>query len=344
MVDFHALQQTLAALWRPGRGVHIKEIDVNLYLFQLFHAIDINRVCDGSPWSFNRKALIISRIKIGDIPRGVSLNKLDLWVQIHDLRPGFMSDKVIQEIRNYIGEFITSCRNNFTGVWREYMRVPVTVDISKPLKRRMKMRRAGNEWFWIVFKYENVPTFCFICGILGHSEKYCSRLFDTPEEEITKPYGAWMRAPFRRQTKQIGAQWLRDGSGSSNRNTGLNGMQNGGTGPQSSPQNQESVKGGENQGRSTDHIFDKLGNSVSSNVQKKQLEPNQSYLIKPGVMIIENKKRRTGQEMDNISNTELDMGFEEDEMDQDTQTNPNTSNDPKNDKRASSGDRVRLAL
>lgn len=34
IVDFQAMQQTLAALWRPGRGVHIKEINVNLYLFQ----------------------------------------------------------------------------------------------------------------------------------------------------------------------------------------------------------------------------------------------------------------------------------------------------------------------
>lgn len=33
VVDFPAIKQTMAALWRPGKGVYIKEIDINLYLF-----------------------------------------------------------------------------------------------------------------------------------------------------------------------------------------------------------------------------------------------------------------------------------------------------------------------
>lgn len=69
------------------------------------------------------------------------------------------------------------------------MRIRVTIDLSKPLKRRMKVKKSGSVWVWITFKYENVPTFCFICGLLGHSEKFCNKLFDTPEEDIVKPYG-----------------------------------------------------------------------------------------------------------------------------------------------------------
>lgn len=79
----------------------------------------------------------------------------------------------------------------------------------EPLKRRMKIRRGDNR-FLINFKYENVPIFCFICGVLGHSEKFCNRLFVTPENETKEPYGDWMRAPFKRQVKPIGAKWLRN--------------------------------------------------------------------------------------------------------------------------------------
>lgn len=32
--DFLAMQHTLAALWKPGKGVYMKELDSNLYLFQ----------------------------------------------------------------------------------------------------------------------------------------------------------------------------------------------------------------------------------------------------------------------------------------------------------------------
>lgn len=115
------------------------------------------------------------------------------------------------EIGNQIGTFILSCPNNYRGIWREYMRIKVTIDVAKPLKWKMKVRKSGNECRWIPFKYENVQTFCFICGVRGHSDKFCSRLFEIPENEVTRPYGAWMRAPLRRPNMMIGSKWLRNG-------------------------------------------------------------------------------------------------------------------------------------
>lgn len=159
-----AMQHTLASLWRPGKGVYIKELDVNLYVFQFYHELDIKRVISGSPWTFNRKVLLITRMNEGDIPRWMSLNKLYLWVQIYDMHVGFMSERVLKEVGNYVGKFTEACPKNFSGVWREYMRIRVTIDVTKALKRRMKIRKIGGALIWITFKYENVPTFCFICG------------------------------------------------------------------------------------------------------------------------------------------------------------------------------------
>lgn len=118
VVDFPSMQQTMAALSRPGKGVYIKDIDINLYLFQFYHTLNLKRVIDGSPWSFNQKALVIARLKEGYIPRSVQLNRLDLCVQIHELRTCFMSN---QEVGNYVGTFVKSCPSNFKGVWREYL-------------------------------------------------------------------------------------------------------------------------------------------------------------------------------------------------------------------------------
>lgn len=95
------------------------------------------------------------------------------------------------------------------GLWRDYLRVRIAIDVRKPLKRRIKIRK-GNEEFWATFKYERLPQSCFICGMLRHSDRFCDRLFDTLVEEIVKPYGVWMRAPDRKQSKQIRSKWLRD--------------------------------------------------------------------------------------------------------------------------------------
>lgn len=209
-VDFDALRNVMASLWRPGKGMFVKELDVNKYLFQFFHEVDIQRVMEGSPWTFNKVPLIIDRLKQGENPRAVTLNKMEIWVQVYDLKVGFMSEKVLIVIGNYIGEFVTSCSKNFTGIWRDYLRVRVQIDIDKPLKRRMKIQRTKDEGYWVNFKYERVPTFCFICGVIGHSERFCHRLFEKELDAIVKPYGLFMKAPDRRSSKQIGAKWLRD--------------------------------------------------------------------------------------------------------------------------------------
>ncbi|KAL8104293.1 hypothetical protein AgCh_028496 [Apium graveolens] len=122
-----------------------------------------------------------------------------------------MSQRVVKDVGNYIGKFIESDDNNFVGVWREYLRVRVTIDLNMPLKRRMKLRKSQSEWCWVNFRYEGVPTFCFICGMIGHGEKFCEKIFDTPLEEIEKPYGVWMRAEPRRRNHTMGAKWLRQG-------------------------------------------------------------------------------------------------------------------------------------
>lgn len=63
----------------------------------------------------------------------------------------FMTEKIVKEVGNYVGTFVESCPRNFTGVWKEYLRVRVTVDLAKPLKRRMKIRKTGAGREWIMF-------------------------------------------------------------------------------------------------------------------------------------------------------------------------------------------------
>lgn len=58
-----------------------------------------------------------------------------------------MTEKILTGIGNYIGRFTASCPSNFIGVWRDYMRIRVAISLTSPLKRRMKIKMAGNEWY-----------------------------------------------------------------------------------------------------------------------------------------------------------------------------------------------------
>lgn len=108
-----------------------------------------------------------------------------------------------------MGNFIHSDPNNFGGVWRNYMRIRVAIDVRVSLKSGMKIKRPGGNWLWINFRYERLPSFCFICGIIGHSDRFCERLFASSDGIVEKQYGVWLRAATRRNEVQIGEKWLR---------------------------------------------------------------------------------------------------------------------------------------
>lgn len=124
---------------------------------------------------------------------------------------GFITLRVVTNIRNYLGSSTESDPNNFVGVWREFLHVRVSIALDVPLKIRMKFKENDASKCWVNFKYEVIPTFCFFCCKIGHAEKFCEKLFDTPAEMIEMPYAVWMRAEPRRRVHTICAKWLRPG-------------------------------------------------------------------------------------------------------------------------------------
>ena len=93
-VNLMAMKNTLASIWRPVKGVCIRDIHPSLFLFQFFHELDMDRVIKGGLWTFNQHLLITGRLKVGDNPTQILLFFTEFWIQVHDLPCGFMSEKV----------------------------------------------------------------------------------------------------------------------------------------------------------------------------------------------------------------------------------------------------------
>uniref|UniRef100_A0A803NLR5 RNase H type-1 domain-containing protein n=1 Tax=Cannabis sativa TaxID=3483 RepID=A0A803NLR5_CANSA len=164
-IDFDTMQHLMASPWQPGNGMFVKELKTTRFLFQFHHEIDIQSVIERSPWTFNKFLLVFPRPKPGENPRLVELNEVDLWVQLHDLQLGFRTATMAKDVGNNIRKFVEADEKNFMGLWRDFLWVRVTINVSKPLKRRMRLQNNVGIEFWTNFKYEHLPTFFLYVGL-----------------------------------------------------------------------------------------------------------------------------------------------------------------------------------
>ncbi|KAL0290974.1 UNVERIFIED_CONTAM: hypothetical protein Sradi_7038200 [Sesamum radiatum] len=76
-------------------------------------------------------------------------------------------------------------------------RIRVSLNIHRPLKRVRKIRSMMGMELLMQFIYECLPNFCYLCGRLGHIDKYCELRFEAGyrDSEDELPYGPWLRVP-----------------------------------------------------------------------------------------------------------------------------------------------------
>lgn len=377
-INFGAMQDTLSSIWRPVKEVFMEETVIpNIFLFKFFHQMDKQRVLEDGPWTFNNQALIVKRLELGEQLSDIKLQELFIWIQVYDLPLGFNSESILKSIENYDGRFLQSDAKNFQGIWKQFLRIKVAINVYNPLKRQMRIKKPRGEWMWIKFKDERLPTFCFYCGLIGHSEKFCELLYDDKGKIGDMKYDASLRAPMKKQVSVKENQWIRnsDGGKLSAKNTEAN-EDDGLTSEIGSKahdcrdlQCQTSEKEGEfvesrilkqdiaylnkgvNQGLvryQNQEVVKKGANSVFSNSNDL---PGREDIVGTeieGITVADNnKKRKTefGPEEDKEGNTEIPMGLEKDVsefMDQDSDIISRISNNPKNGLKAGFRTEVRL--
>jgi hypothetical protein len=140
---------------------------------------------------FDKDLLVIEKYDAEKSIDDYEFKKIPIWVRVFNLPLGRMTRKTGEDIGDRIGEFLEVDGMEKGLAVRRYLRVKVRMMITEPIMRgtMVEVDEKGT-MRWCPFEFEYLPDFCFICGIIGHVDKECTKSLGRGEEA---QYGKWFK-------------------------------------------------------------------------------------------------------------------------------------------------------
>ena len=168
-----AVARTFKPLWRTVGELKIRDIGEHILLFEFEDELDLERVMEFEPWSYDKHLVAFERVlNIESVPF-LDFSCATFWVQIHNIPKRSLKVEVRELIGKSIDRVIQVANPKDDDAGSEFLRVRINIDISKPLLRCSKLHYEGKWVGWVRLKYERLPNFCYWCGRVTHGERDC---------------------------------------------------------------------------------------------------------------------------------------------------------------------------
>ncbi|KAM0931421.1 hypothetical protein ACQ4PT_000440 [Festuca glaucescens] len=148
---------------------------------------DWEKVMQGGPWNFRNSPVCIEPYDGFTKPSTIDLVKIAVWAQIHDLPEGYRP--LAENLARRVGSF-EAAEPDSMDYYGNYCRARVKVDVREPLKRAVSISCGGKRDIFRV-RYEKIPDWCEVCGLLGHVYKEHGNGIHEPN---TRKWGQWLLA------------------------------------------------------------------------------------------------------------------------------------------------------
>lgn len=160
--------------WGNPEGLEIIDFGKNTFLFNFKDFKTSQRIYDEGPWNILGSLLCLRRwvpeFTVFEIP----FVQCPFWIQIHGVPLEGISKENATKIGSKLGEVLDVeepiAEKRIT---RDFMRVRVSIDITKPLVTGFWVPRKELPKVWVMLYYERLQDYCYNCGRIGHDQKEC---------------------------------------------------------------------------------------------------------------------------------------------------------------------------
>ncbi|PPD79093.1 hypothetical protein GOBAR_DD23980 [Gossypium barbadense] len=135
-----------------------------------------------------------------------TFNLTPFWLRIFNIPFEYMDRQVAMDVGKAIGEVVAIDWRDRDGGWTEYIRIRVMIDVFKPFRRVVHLVGSDGTETVCAIKYERLPAFYYICGLISHSTQKCHRKEEhTKSNNISFKYGSWLRAQIGGPNQNCGS-------------------------------------------------------------------------------------------------------------------------------------------
>lgn len=171
---FEQVKKILTTLWSNVGEVLISDLPNGYLLLRCASQDVMHKILFEGPWTVNGIILQLAQWQPFFEPVFTKLTTAAVWVQLHNLPVEFWEAESLEKISTCLGRLLKV--DDFTGslARSKFARVCVELDLAKPLKQGFWLGDDCHRVFVVVL-YERLPTFCYVCGVIGHGTNTCSR-------------------------------------------------------------------------------------------------------------------------------------------------------------------------
>lgn len=186
------LEQALGWIWCPMKGIECKGLGENTFLITFHQPEGKKKALEEGPWNLSKELLVVTELDETKSFEELEYNFTPIWIQVSHLPLGMMNAETAEAIGDEVGEFIVADTDDGSTTVGRFPRLKVRLDVRKQLMRGVTVvvdNKGGEKWCPIA--YEHLPDFCYLCGILGHTDKVLSVPW---ERGAPMPYDRSLRA------------------------------------------------------------------------------------------------------------------------------------------------------
>lgn len=132
---------------------------------------DLIDVLNRGPHTSNSWSIVLDRW-VAKPPEDY-LKHLFVWVQMRNIPVNHYTPEAIHDLGQFAGEVIEVPYDPEKAQTKDYVRVLVKFDVSKPLRKVKKITVPGGEEVIIRYDYERLQKRCYTCQRLTHEQSMC---------------------------------------------------------------------------------------------------------------------------------------------------------------------------